>query len=177
MEELEKLKKNLGRLNGSNLIVEDNQGSILVGRAKYGRKQFMLPGGAIERGERPVHAAVSETEEETKIVVQENDCKFLGTFLQKIAGVESVTGFLFLYATTIFSGELPENGETKELKEIQFMPIEEIIKRHLDGDFSLAYVRMIAYHELIKEGLFGSCFEKRLSEPVLYLYKGELISI
>ena len=50
MPELQKLKEALKRLNGANLIIENKKGEILVGRATYGKKQFILPGGAIERG-------------------------------------------------------------------------------------------------------------------------------
>jgi 8-oxo-dGTP pyrophosphatase MutT (NUDIX family) len=174
MPELQKLKEALKRLNGANLIIENKKGEILVGRATYGKKQFILPGGAIERGEKPVHAAVSEAEEETGIIVQEKNTKLLGVYLQKISGVESATGFVFLYRTKIYKGELKE---TDELSELQFMSIEEIIDRYISKEFSLGYVRMIIHHCLIKENLLHFGFEKRLGDAALYQHKGSMVSI
>jgi 8-oxo-dGTP pyrophosphatase MutT (NUDIX family) len=176
-ENHERLLNALKRLNGSNLIVPNKKGEVLVGRAKYGEKKLMLPGGAVERGEKPSHAAISETEEETGIIVQETATRKLGMYLQRIAGVESATGFLFLYEAKEYSGSIPEGSETEELTDIQFMSISQVIDKHFEDDFSLAYVRMIIHFAQIKKGLLHKGFEKRLSEKAIYTHNNKLVSI
>ena len=126
--ELEKLKKALSRLNGSNVIVENQEEEILVGRSKYGTKLFMLPGGGIERGELPKHAGAAEAEEETNVVIEEKNLTLIGYFIQRIKYVESASGVLFLYWTTIYS-DAEIASETEEFTDIQFMSFDEFMER------------------------------------------------
>ena len=57
-----------GRIEGANVLVTDAEGRILVVKPTYSR-QWMLPGGRVERGETPHEAAVRETREETGLDV------------------------------------------------------------------------------------------------------------
>lgn len=173
-EELVKLKEALKKLNGSNLIVENPQGEILVGRSTYGEKLFMLPGGGIERGELSKHAAILETEEETKVIVEEKNLTLIGHFVQRIKYVESASGILFVWWTTIYS-DAEIVSQTIEFTDIQFMSFDEIMKRK--DEFGLGYLRAIIWWKRRKDGIDTSPVEKRLSDKVDYMYKGEFISI
>ena len=57
-----------GRVEGANVLVTDADGRILVVRPTYTR-EWMLPGGRVERGETPHAAAIRETREETGLDV------------------------------------------------------------------------------------------------------------
>lgn len=172
-ETLERVEYALKTLNGTNLIIENEHEEILVGRSVYGEKKFMLPGGAIERGETPRHAAQSETEEETGYLIQEDDCNLIGYFIQRRPGVQSATGFNFLFHTTQYMEGHMNNK--REMTNIQFMSIESIIEKR--EDFGLAYLRMIVYFSKFKSGLLKSPIEKRLAEQVEYITSDKQIIV
>lgn len=58
------------RTEGAHSLVTDEQGRILVVRTTYLGREWMLPGGRVERGETPHAAAVRETLEETGLQVR-----------------------------------------------------------------------------------------------------------
>ncbi len=163
----------IARLNGAALIVENENGEILVGRATYGEKKFMLPGGAIERGELARHAAQQETQEEMNILVDEHKMKLIAFLVQRIKGV-TATGYNFLYHTTFYEENIISSVD-QELSDIQFMSVDEIIKNK--DNFSLGYIRMILIFLKVKQGIFPTPFEGRLGDPVEYAYNGEYLQI
>lgn len=55
------------RTEGAHLLITDEEGRLLLVRSTYLAQGWMLPGGRVERGERPHDAAVRETREETGI--------------------------------------------------------------------------------------------------------------
>src|SRR5687768_13117678 len=57
-----------GRVEGANVLATDGGGRILVVKPTYTR-EWMLPGGRVERGETPHGAAIRETREETGLDV------------------------------------------------------------------------------------------------------------
>jgi ADP-ribose pyrophosphatase YjhB (NUDIX family) len=56
-------------VEGAHVLVEDDDGRVLVVRSTYMGPGWMLPGGRVERGETPETAAARETLEETGIEV------------------------------------------------------------------------------------------------------------
>lgn len=172
-EKLILIEKALKKLNGVNVIVEDSQGNVLVGRSTYGEKLFMLPGGGIERGELPKHAAVSEAEEETGVIIEEDNLQLIACFIQRLKGVQSASGNLFLYLCKSYvKSELV--AFIPELTEIKFMSFDEIIQRR--EEFGLAYLRMILMSKRIQDGFDKAPKEAKLSDVVEYFYKGERIA-
>lgn len=141
--------------NGSNLIVTNDAGKILVVREGTREQRLMLPGGTVDRGESPRHAAQSETEEEASIVTDEADFSLIGFFVQRPKGV------VFLYETTHFRGEPKPKGEVSEAK---WMSFEEIITN--PDDFRTAYLRMILRWKRCKLGIDKVPYEGRLSDNV-----------
>jgi 8-oxo-dGTP diphosphatase len=96
-----------GRIEGANAFVTDADGRILVVRPTYSR-EWMLPGGRVERGETPHAAAVRETREETGLDV------VLDRLLLVDARHARDTSFIF--AGTVTGGELdPQLGEIAEV--------------------------------------------------------------
>lgn len=173
-EKLQLIERALKKLNGVNVIVEDENGKILVGRSTYGEQLFMLPGGGIERGELPKHAAVSETEEETGIIIEEDCLELISCFIQRLKGVQSASGNLFLYRCRSYThSELV--AFVPELTDIKFMSFDEIVSRK--NEFGLAYFRMILMFMRIKDGFEKTPKEARLSDIVEYFYKGERIAV
>ena len=173
-EKLKLIERALKKLNGVNVIIENDKQEILVGRSTYGEKLFMLPGGGIERGELPKHAALSETEEETGIIIQEEYLELIACFIQRLKGVQSASGNLFLYRCNTYThSELI--AFTPELLDIQFMSLENILSRR--EEFGLAYIRMIIMAMRIKNGYEKIPKEARLSDTVEYIHNGIRIAV
>jgi len=156
------------RGNGANVIVVDAEGRILVERQNYGEKRWMLPGGAIERGESPSHAAQEETEEETGIVIYAENLKLVAFFVQRPNGV------VFLFETNKFSGTLITEPN-EEVLEARFMSVEEIFQ-HWD-EFGLGYKRMILRYLRCRAGIDKIPFEGRLSDGVDFPRDGQLVNV
>lgn len=174
-ETLVHVEKALKKLNGSNVIIENEDGHILVGRSTYGEKKLMLPGGAVERGELARHAAMSETEEETGVAVQEEDLQLYGFFIQRIPKLQSAFGFLFLYHCNQYMSEEHVTISSPELEDVRFWSVEEIMANR--DAFGLAYIRMIIAFLRVKEKRDKKPFERKLSDKIDYVYNGELISV
>lgn len=62
------------------LVISEDKELLLV-RSWFGRQKWSLPGGGIQRTERPVEAAAREVFEETGIRIGVDDLHELGTFL------------------------------------------------------------------------------------------------
>jgi ADP-ribose pyrophosphatase YjhB (NUDIX family) len=96
-----------GRIEGANALVTDADGRILVVLPTYSR-EWMLPGGRVERGETPHAAAVRETREETGLDVA------LDRLVLVDAHQARDTSFVFTGHVT--GGELePQLGEIAEV--------------------------------------------------------------
>lgn len=96
------------RIEGAHLIVTDADGRILVVRTTYLGREWMLPGGRVERDERPHDAAVRETREETGIEAT----------VRRLVAVDASDrdGVSFIYAASPSGGELePQLGEIAEV--------------------------------------------------------------
>ena len=144
-------------LNGANLIVRDSDKRILVHRELTRKKFWMLPGGGVERGESPRHAAQSETEEETGIETDEATYRFIGFFIQKPSGT------VFLYETNRYSGELITEPN-EESSEACFLSLEEIVRQQ--EEFRTSSLRMILRYLRCVNGVDDIPYEGRLSDPV-----------
>lgn len=147
------------RGNGANVVIRNSVEEILVVRQNYGEKKYMLPGGEIERGESPRHAAQEETEEETDVIIDEKDMKFVGLFVQR------PNGLVVLYETDKFTGT-PRAEANKEILEARFMSYQEIIDRR--NEFGLGYLRMIIRYKRCVRGLDCIPTEGRLADRVEY---------
>lgn len=96
-----------GRREGAHVLATDADGRILVVRVTYLGPGWMLPGGHVERGETPHHAAIRETREETGLEVT------IDRLLLVDASRPTATSFV--YAGSIVGGTLePQLGEIAE---------------------------------------------------------------
>lgn len=143
--------------NGANLIVKDDANRILVVREKSRKQLLMLPGGTVERGESPAHAAQSETEEESGIITDPADYLLIAYFVQRPKGV------VFLYETSRWHGEV-STEHSDDTSEAFFLSIEEIIERQ--EEFRTGYLRMILRYYRCKMGIDKTPYEGRLSDVV-----------
>ncbi len=147
------------RGNGANVIAVNEVGGILLVKHNYGGEQWGLPGGEIERGEAPTHAACEETEEESGLVIDPHDLKLIGWFIQRPKGV------VFLFETRKYAGTVitePNN----EVSEARFMSLREIVD--LGEKVGLAYRRMILRYIRCIERIDPIPYEGRLADPVEY---------
>ena len=62
------------KLNGCRVFALDGAGRVLLIRHSYGSGSWMLPGGGIDRGETPLHAAIRELAEETGCTLTDARC-------------------------------------------------------------------------------------------------------
>lgn len=176
-QKLALMRQRLTRLHGASVIIPERieedfaKTKILVGRATYGEKLIQLPGGAVERGEIARHAGQSETEEETGLIIHEQDFSLLGLFIQRITNLPEATGYLSLYECMKHDATYLET-ETEELTEIRFESIEELIEKHRD-ECTLATRRLVVHYLRIKTGFARRVpIEGRLSDPVEYVRNG-----
>jgi ADP-ribose pyrophosphatase YjhB (NUDIX family) len=147
--------------NGANLVVLDEEERILVVREKTREEKWMLPGGRVDRGEAPLHAAQSETEEETGIITDEADFRLFAILVQRPKGV------VFLYETTRYTGDIEVEEDNPESAEARFMSFEEIVERR--QEFLLGYFRMILHYQRYRDGEFRNLpYEGRLSDEVVF---------
>ena len=96
-----------GRVEGANVLATDGEGRILVVKPTYSR-EWMLPGGRVERGETPHAAAIRETREETGLEVA----------LERLLLVDArrARDTSFIFAGRVTGGELePQLGEIAEV--------------------------------------------------------------
>lgn len=145
--------------DGANLIVLDREERILVVKEKTRKQLWMLPGGGIERGELDDHAASSETEEETGIITEVEHLKYMGKFVQK------PMGWVFLYETRRFKGEITVRPDSEEVAEARFMSFDEILEMGEVG-FRTAYLRMILRWKRCDIGVDKTPYQGWLSDPV-----------
>jgi len=156
------LTENRDQKNGANLIVLDEAQRLLIVREKTRESKLMLPGGGIERGEVPTHAAQSETGEETGIITDESHFRLVGYFAQRPSGV------VFLFETSRYSGEISIADDNPDTSEAKFMGLDDIIQRK--EEFRLAYLRMILRYARCMQGLDQMPYQGRLSDTVEYFH-------
>jgi ADP-ribose pyrophosphatase YjhB (NUDIX family) len=121
-----------GRVEGAHTLVTDDDGRVLAVRTTYLR-EWMLPGGRVERGETPHAAAVRETREETGLDVALDRLLLIDA---RRAGSTS-----FIFSAHLLAGELePQLGEIAEVgwlerEEVaQTSPGLDSLLTYLDGD-------------------------------------------
>jgi ADP-ribose pyrophosphatase YjhB (NUDIX family) len=96
------------RTEGAHVLAVDEMGRVLVVRTTYLGRQWMLPGGRVERGETPHLAAERETREETGL-----DVEIAGLRLIDAHHPRDVS---FVFAGRITGGALdPQLGEIAEV--------------------------------------------------------------
>jgi ADP-ribose pyrophosphatase YjhB (NUDIX family) len=95
------------RTEGAHLLIADEQGRLLVVRTTYLGREWTLPGGRVERGERPHDAAIRETREETGMEAA----------VDRLVAVDASDrdGVSFIFTARAVGGDLePQLGEISE---------------------------------------------------------------
>lgn len=96
------------RVEGAHVIATDAAGRILAVRTWYLEREWMLPGGRVERGETPHEAAVRETKEETGLSVTVDRLLLVDAHRAKDVS--------FLFAAHVTGGRMaPQLGEIAEV--------------------------------------------------------------
>jgi ADP-ribose pyrophosphatase YjhB (NUDIX family) len=148
--------------NGANLIVENEQEEILSVREKTRKQAWILPGGEVERGEKPSHAAQSETEEETGIITDVEDYQQVAILVQRPKGL------VILYATRRYKGQIIISPHSQEVQDARFMSVQEIMELTRKDQFRTGYVRMVLRYMRCKYGIDDMPFEGALRDEVDY---------
>lgn len=171
ISEARKYREKVKRLNGANLIYENEKGEILFGKSNFpsetdGKYRFMLPGGGIDRGEHPRHAACTEMAEETGIHFYEKDIELVGLMMQIVRGVAETNGVVFLYRAKVFAGEPSPSQELGEFKYFSHKEIIDLVGCPDRDTIGLGYLRMVCHYINWKQSNQAAPFETRLSDPV-----------
>ena len=97
------------RTEGAHVMAVDDEGRVLVVRTTYGGgRQWMLPGGRVERGETPHGAAARETREETGLDVEVKRLRLIDAHHPRDVS--------FVFAGRVTGGSLdPQLGEIAEV--------------------------------------------------------------
>lgn len=145
--------------NGSFLIITDGGGDEVVLVKRKDGALWELPGGGIDRGELPRHAAQSEAEEESGAVTDEETYQLIAIFAQRPYGVA------FLYETKKYKGSIGVSRDNTEVSEARIFPFKEILAMGEAG-VRTAALRMILRWKRCKLKMDSIPYEGRLSEPV-----------
>lgn len=178
-EEKRILLETLIRVNGTNVIVPNVKGEILLGRATYATAEshglpgkFMLPGGAIDRNELPYLGAQSEVLEESAYYISDDQLTMIGLLKQKFQRV-AAEGLVVLYEAQLAETHRNRITVSPEMKDLRFFSKEEIIELHRQKEILNGYMRPIVHYWKYKEGLQSRFpFEVALYSPVDYYYGG-----
>jgi 8-oxo-dGTP pyrophosphatase MutT (NUDIX family) len=173
MKESREYRERIKRLNGANVIYENELGDILFGKSAFpsrtdGKYRYMLPGGGIDRGETPRHAAATELMEETGIHLyeNENDIELVGIMMQIVLGVAETNGVVFLYRANKHDGEPMPSTELSEFKYFTHQEIIDLAACPQKDVIGLGYLRMVCHYINWRQSGQQKPFEARLSDPV-----------
>jgi ADP-ribose pyrophosphatase YjhB (NUDIX family) len=96
------------RTEGAHVLAVDEAGRVLVVRTTYLGRQWMLPGGRVERGETPHRAAAREAREETGLEVEIDALRLVDAHHPRDVS--------FVFAGRVIGGTLdPQLGEIAEV--------------------------------------------------------------
>ena len=97
------------RLNGCRVLVQDSTGRVLLVSHHYGSGNWMLPGGAMQRGEDPLSAAARELAEEV-------GCRLEAAVLASVSTepLQGATTRVHLVAGTTTDKPVPDGRERRK---------------------------------------------------------------
>jgi len=125
------------------LVLDDTDRVLMLWRHRFTTDtwNWELPGGWIERGERPCDAAIREAEEETGW--RPHDLHELG-YLQPIAGISDAEQFIFFAAGARYTGPPSDAFESDRVAWIPLADVPAMIRRkEIVGGVSVAALLQI----------------------------------
>lgn len=148
-----------GVKNGAFAIIRNPEKKILMVRRRSSGL-WELPGGTVERGELPSHAAQEETEEESGAIVDAVRFVLVGQFVQRPSGLVS------LYEDPKpYTGKIQLNFRNhEEVSAAAFRSFELILKQ--PGKVGTGALRMILRWKRCELGIDALPYEGRLSDKV-----------
>lgn len=119
------------------VVLENSKGDILLVKHSFGANQWMLPGGGVKFGERPVSAASREISEELAILVDTSD--FLQ--LHQSAKIWKTRGLLFrviIFKATLADEATDSIKNSYEIMKMQWFDKDSVeVQKALPRDISL----------------------------------------
>lgn len=107
---------------------------------------WFVPAGKIEFGETPRESAVRELEEETNIVLLENDLEFIGT-IPSILEIGKTNGdFIYLFLCEVqgkINPDLHGAVDGYEHTECDYFDREDILKLHMDSSLKETLIKIL----------------------------------
>ncbi|MSR87824.1 MAG: NUDIX domain-containing protein [Candidatus Zambryskibacteria bacterium] len=151
--------------NGASVVYSNSQGHFPVVRDRW-TGRWQLPGGGVEIDESYDEAAVREFYEETGLAIFEDELVHIADFVQRVRNPTLdtiVTGNLRLYVVERVYGGLRYEANS-EILEVRYMSFKEIMSNQ--GDFNIAYVRLLLHYRRWVEGRTPVSFSGALSEKI-----------
>ena len=107
-------------------LITNDESEVLLVRSWFGHQRWSLPGGGIQRVEKPVEAAVRETYEETGIRVGIDDVEELGTF----ANPDPKKGYTIACFKVRIPKQTPHLAKRRriEMLDVSWFPISDLPK-------------------------------------------------
>jgi 8-oxo-dGTP pyrophosphatase MutT (NUDIX family) len=106
-------------------VIVEFEGKILIVRNSYGYKSLSFPGGRIDRGEKPLQAAIRETKEEVGISPAE--IKYIGMITSTCEGKKDNIHIFHMTAPTplirMDEFEIAEAFWQKDMSQIKLGPV------------------------------------------------------
>ena len=98
------------------VIVKSTKGNILLVKPDY-KDTWQLPGGGVDTGEDPIHAAIRELKEEVNLNIDEKDLKIIGTVFKPN---EDYLFLMYEYIHTV-DEDVDYGVEDEEIEEYKFL--------------------------------------------------------
>lgn len=119
----------------SALITDSNNRMLTV--RKKGSEYYMMAGGKIEKGEKPIQALIRELQEELAVQINEKDISLLGSHQTNAVNETNTIVSATIFHIIINNSHIVASSEIEEIKWLTHENFKDFKLAHLLQEFSL----------------------------------------
>lgn len=119
----------------SALITDSNNRMLTV--RKKGSEYYMMAGGKIEKGEKPIQALIRELQEELAVQINEKDISLLGSHQTNAVNETNTIVSATIFHIIINDSHIVASSEIEEIKWLTHENFKDFKLAHLLQEFSL----------------------------------------